>query len=71
MILIFILSPGLLKTRHFVCSMSRFDPLVKVSLAGDVIRDCAAKLGKFIDDFHQLTVDVDAEQILKIEILVV
>lgn len=37
--------------------MGHFDPFVKVSLAGFIFRDEAAK---FIDDFYRLSADVDA-----------
>ncbi|CAE1232746.1 unnamed protein product [Acanthosepion pharaonis] len=40
--------------------MSRFDPAVNISLAADIIRDDAAKVGKFFDDLY-LLLDVDAE----------
>lgn len=41
--------------------MSRLDPVVKVSLAGDIIRDDFARVGKFIDDFNRLSVDVNVD----------
>lgn len=44
-----------------VRSMSRFDPVVKVSFASDIIRDDGAKLGKFVDDFYRLPIDVDTD----------
>lgn len=37
---------------HSVCSMSHFDPVVKVSFTGDIIWDDATKVGKFIDNFY-------------------
>lgn len=45
---------------YSVYSMSLFDPVVKVSLADDIIWSDAAKAGKLIDVFYQLFVDVNA-----------
>lgn len=42
-------------------SMNRFDPVVKVSSAADIIRDDTVKVGKFIVAFYRLSVDVDAD----------
>lgn len=46
---------------RYVCSMSRFDSFVMVYLTGDIIRDDAANVGKFIDYFYRLSVDADTD----------
>lgn len=44
-----------------VRSMNRFNPVVKFSLAVDIIRDDAAKNREIFDDFYRLFVYVDAD----------